>query len=50
MDLAEPPDDGPLLHRDDGPPPHFEILNFGTGPVAVINTSANDDDPYRPGD
>jgi hypothetical protein len=50
MALAEPPDDGPLLHRDDASPPHFEILNFGTGPVAAVNTSANDDDPYRPGD
>ena len=47
--LAEPPDDGPLLHSDDMPPPHFEIVNLGEGPVAVINTSANDD-PYRPGD
>jgi hypothetical protein len=50
MDLAQPPDDGPLLHRDDAPPPQFEVLNFGVGhPVKVINVAANDD-PYRPGD
>jgi len=49
MDLAQPPDDAPLLHTDDAPSPHFEILNFGTGHVAIINTAANDD-PYRPGD
>ena len=40
MELAEPPDDSPLLHRDDAPTPHFEILNYGVGPVSVVNTAA----------
>ena len=40
MELAEPPDDSPLLHKDDAPTPHFEIVNFGVGPVSVVNTAA----------
>lgn len=49
MDLAQPPDDGPLLHTDT-PPPHIEVINYGTGPARVVNTSSADDDTYRPGD
>jgi hypothetical protein len=49
MDLGQPPDDGPLLHKDDAPPPQFEIINNGGGPIGLINVAANDD-PYRPGD
>ena len=41
MDLAEPADTAPLLHIPDDKPPHFEILNVGAGPVAVINTNAD---------
>jgi hypothetical protein len=40
MHLAEPPDTAPLLHQPSDKPPHFELLNFGAGPVAVVNTNA----------
>jgi hypothetical protein len=38
MDLAKPPDDGPLLRTENSAPRHLEIVNFGTGPVSVIET------------
>src|SRR5215469_497795 len=46
MPLEEPPDNGPLLHKD-APPPKLELLNYGVGPVGVINTAASpaDGDP-----
>lgn len=40
MELGRPPDTGPLLHKDDDAPPHFEIVNLGVGPVWAVNTSA----------
>jgi len=46
MDLAQPPDDGRLLHTDP-PPPHLELI-LGRRSATVINTAS--DDPYRPGD
>jgi hypothetical protein len=48
IDLAHPPDDGPLLHKDDAPPPQLELINYGIG-QALINFAKNDG-PYRPGD
>jgi hypothetical protein len=49
MDLAQPPDDGPLLHTDTPRTPHVDIFYIPGGGVRVI-TTAVDDDPYRPGD
>jgi hypothetical protein len=45
MNLAEPPDDAPLLQTPTTAEPHFEILNIGVGPVAVVNTAASTPDP-----
>lgn len=45
MQLEQPPDEGPLLHKDDAPPPKFELLNFGQGPAAVVNTAASASEP-----
>jgi hypothetical protein len=45
MQLAQEPDIGPLLHKDDAPPPEFQVLNVGVGPVVVVNTSASPSDP-----
>lgn len=45
MGLAEPQDDSPLLHTSDVKTPHFEVLNFGVGPVAVVDTVAGPPDP-----
>ena len=42
MDLAEPPDDGPLLHTGDSAPSHLEIVDFGYGPVGTVEVP---DDP-----
>lgn len=39
MDLAEPPDTGPLLHTQNDVKPQFELLNFGAGPALVVNTA-----------
>jgi hypothetical protein len=44
MELQQPPDDGPLLHTQNDAKPQFELLNFGVGPVAVVNTAARADD------
>jgi hypothetical protein len=48
--LEQPPDDGPLLHKDDAPPPRFELVNIGgadgMGYAGVINTAAS---PSQPG-
>jgi hypothetical protein len=42
MDLAEPPDNGPLLHTQGPAPEHLEIANLGTGPLELVETP---DDP-----
>jgi hypothetical protein len=44
MQLAQEPDVGPLLHTD-APPPKLELLNFGDGLVAVINTATSASQP-----
>ena len=44
MHLQRPPDDGPLLYQD-APPPRFELLSLGQGPVAVVNTAASASEP-----
>jgi len=46
MDLQRPPDVGPLLHDDDKPEPHFELIGFGgEGNIPVVmNTAASDYD------
>jgi len=50
MDLAEPPDDGPVV-PDDEHPPLAKIVDLGGGTVSVVNTAAaGEEDPYRPGD
>lgn len=41
MPLEQPPDNSPLLHKNDASPPKFELLNLGQGPVAVVNTAAS---------
>lgn len=41
MDLAEPPDNGPLLHSDDSALEHLEVFNSGTS-IGVIEVP---DDP-----
>jgi hypothetical protein len=49
MQLAEPPDDRPLLHTDDAPQPKLDLVNIdgvgNMGYAAVINTAARG--PYR---
>jgi hypothetical protein len=43
MDLEQPPDVSPPVYRPDDRPPRFEVLNFGRGPVSVVNTAADSD-------
>ena len=43
MDLEQPPDVSPPIYRPDDRPPRFEVLNFGRGPVRVVNTVADSD-------
>jgi hypothetical protein len=49
MHLEQPPDDGPLLHKDDAPPPKLELVNIGGGVsmgyAGVINTAASASPP-----
>ena len=44
MQLAQEPDVGPLLHKDDAPPPKLELVNIGgvgsMGYAGVINTAS----------
>ena len=44
IQLAQPPDDGPLLHQD-APLPKFELLNLGQGPAPVVNTAGGASQP-----
>ena len=44
MQLEQEPDVGPLLHKDDAPPPKLELVNIGgvgsMGYAGVINTAS----------
>jgi|SRR5215469_4688599 len=48
MQLEEPPDNGPLLHNNDAPPPKLELINIAgvnsMGYAGVINTAARPPD------
>jgi hypothetical protein len=47
MTLAQGPAVGGTPHVVDDKPPHFELVNFGVGPVKVINTNADRSDDSK---
>jgi hypothetical protein len=51
MQLEQEPDIGPLLHKDDAPPPKLELVNYGLGTAHVINTAGSSvQDAWSPGE